>query len=96
MMDMCFPSCTPRCTTVFLVPSMLTLSVSAPVRTGGTGSPRSVSGAGTTARGLDRVARPVPAALVLLVVRLLAPVPFLVPLLPVSSWECFVRDMRQP
>lgn len=38
-----------------------------------------------TARGLDRVARPVLAALVDLVVPLLALVPFLVPLLPVSS-----------
>ena len=82
MMDMCFPSCTPRCTTVCLVPSMPTLSVSARVRTGGTVSPRSVSGAGMMARGLDRVARPV---LVDLVARLLALVPFLVLLLPVSS-----------
>lgn len=83
MMDMFFPSCTPRCTTVFLVPSMLTLSVSAPVRTGGTVSPRSVSGAGTMARGQDKVARPVPADLVDLVVRLLALVLFLALLLPV-------------
>ena len=45
-------------------------------------SPRSVSGAGMMARGLDRVARPV---LVDLVARLLALVPFLVLLLPVSS-----------
>ena len=83
MMDMFSPSCMPRCTTVFLVPSMLTLSVSAPVRTGGTVSPRSVSGAGTTALGLDKVARPVLEALVDLVVRLLALALFLAPLLPV-------------
>ena len=87
MMDMSFPSCTPRCTTVFLVPSMLTLSVSAPVRTGGTVSPRSVSGAGTTARGLDRVARPVLVALEALVVLLPALVLSLELLLPVWRFD---------
>ena len=85
MMDMFFPSCMPRCTTAFPVPSMLTLSVSAPVRTGGTVSPRSVSGAGTTARGLDRVARPVLVALEALVVLLPALVLSLELLLPVCA-----------
>ena len=87
MMDMCFPSCTPRCTTVCLVPSMPTLSVSARVRTGGTVSPRSVSGAGTTARGLDRVARPVLVALEALVVLLPALVLSLELLLPVWRFD---------
>ena len=70
MMDTFFPSCTPRCTTVSLVPSMLTLSVSVPVRTGGTVSLRSGSGAGMMAPGLDKVAHPVLEAPVDLVVHL--------------------------
>jgi hypothetical protein len=44
--DMFSPSCMPRCITVFRVQSMLTLFVFALVRTGGTVSLHSVSGAG--------------------------------------------------
>jgi len=57
MMDMFFPNCTQRFITVSHAQSMRTLSVSALVRTGGTVSPRSVSGAGMTAQGQDRAHR---------------------------------------
>lgn len=51
MMDMFSPSCTQRFITVSHAQSMHTLSVFALVRTGGTVSLRSGSGAGMTARG---------------------------------------------
>ena len=83
MMDTFFPSCTPRCTTVCRVPARLRLSVSVLARTGGTVSLRSGSGAGMMAPGLDKVAHPVLAAHLLVLVLVLFLV--LLPLLPACS-----------
>ena len=57
MMDMFYPNCMQRFITVSHAQSMRTLSVSALVRTGGTVSPRSVSGAGMMAQGQVRAHR---------------------------------------